>query len=206
MNETEARLVRLAPATFRLESLTADMIKLRLERRSVPSMKTLKVATAPVCLMRVFFAIALAATSVSIAADWPQLTPKDQRELEKFYGAEYIHTTVAGHERLLRAAIKAQETGICNIHHIQMQKKRVPIYFGLPVFEDPYYSAALAYFPNAREYVNGGCEVDPVEDKQPHFRYVCAKCKQAQRQWAVAHPKSEWAKDILAKRPGLTNR
>ena len=49
--------------------------------------------------MRVFVAIALAAASVSIAADWPQLTPKDKRKLEKFYGAVYIQTSAAEHAR-----------------------------------------------------------------------------------------------------------
>jgi hypothetical protein len=150
--------------------------------------------------MRAIILIACLSASVCIAADYLQLPAQEQRKLEKFYGAEYVHVSKAEHERLVRASIRAQRTGVCNIHHIRMEKKRVPMYFGLLVFEDPYYSAQLAYFPNAREYVNGGCEVDPVLQKQAHFRYVCPECKRAQRQWAIAHPKSDWSRDILAKR------
>jgi hypothetical protein len=150
--------------------------------------------------MRALLIMVLVASAISIGADWPPFPPREERKLEKFYGAKYVHVSDAEHERLVRAAIKAQQTGICNIHHIRMQKKRVPISFGLFVLDDPYYSAELVYFPNARDYVNGGCEVDPVRQKEPHFRYVCSECKRAQRQWASAHPKSDWSKDILAKR------
>ena len=150
--------------------------------------------------MRVFVVIALLCTSLSIPSFGREPTQQEERELEKFYGAEYVHVSDAEHKRLVRDAIRAQRTGICNIHHIRMQKKRLPLYFGLLVFDDPYYSAELVYFPNAREHVNGGCQIDPVWQKQPHFRYVCSECKRAQREWAIAHPKSDWSKDVLAKR------
>ena len=57
-------------------------------------------------------------------------TRASQREkksvsLRKFYGAEFVHVSDAEHERLVRGAIKTQQTGICNIHHVRMQKKRI---------------------------------------------------------------------------------
>jgi hypothetical protein len=144
--------------------------------------------------------VTLLPACASVAAAWASIPPQEERKLEKFYGAKYVHVTDAEHARLVRGAIRAQQTGICTIHHIQMQKKRVPIYFGLLVFEDPYYSSELAHFPNAQEHVNGGCEVDLARQKQLHFRFVCPECKRVQRQWAIAHPKSDCSRDILAKR------
>jgi len=82
-----------------------------------------------------------------------------------------------------------------------MQKRRVPIHYGLVVTDDPYYLAQLCYFPNAREYVNGGCDIPLLDvQKERAWRYVCPACKRAQKQWALAHPKSEWSKDILVNR------
>ena len=103
------------------------------------------------------------------------------------------------HERLWQGAFEAQETGICNIHHLRMQKKRVPVAFGLSVFDldGQYSSAELTYFPNAQEYVEGGCCVEPEVQKEAHYRYVCPECKHAQRQWAIAHPESICSKAIL---------
>jgi len=100
-------------------------------------------------------------------------------------------------DRLARAAIRAQETGICNVHHIRMQKKSVSIHWGLVTFEEPYYSAELRGFPNAREYVNGGCEFDEREDKKPHWRYVCPECQRVEVAWARAHRSEPEAQSIL---------
>jgi hypothetical protein len=93
-------------------------------------------------------------------------------------------------DRLAGAAIKAQETGICNIR---------PIYFGGPLdFDSPFYYATTRSFPNAREHINGGCVVDErlVGKKKP--RYVCPACKRAQREWALKHPNDDDAKWVLS--------
>jgi hypothetical protein len=141
--------------------------------------------------------LASAVNTVSASSD----NPRTKQELEQFYGAEYPRVSEAQREKLTRAAIRAQETGICNLHHVKMQKKRVPVHYGLLVFDDPYYTGELCYFPHAREYVNGGCVLPSLDfRKERAWRYVCPKCKRAQRQWAIAHPKSEWSKDILARR------
>ena len=147
-------------------------------------------------VLRLAFVLLLSGCS---AESWEA---KSKHESEEFYGAKYVSVSAAEEERLLRGAIDAQRTGICNIHHIRMQKKQVPIYFGLAMSNDPYYSAELVYFPNAQEHVEGGCEYDPVRAKQRHYIFVCPQCKRAQRQWAIAHPRDLRAKEILAQRYG----
>lgn len=124
---------------------------------------------------------------------------EEERRLEKFYGAEFVRVGDAEHERLVRGALKAQDTGICNVHHVHMRRKHVAIHFGLLVFDDPYYSAELVQFPNARDWVNGGCDFDPAEEKRAHFRLVCPECTRARKQWALAHPKSQWSQKFLAR-------
>jgi hypothetical protein len=144
-------------------------------------------------------ALTLAATVGRAAASVED--PRTTAELEQFYGAEYPKISERGREKLARGAIKAQQTGICNLHHVRMQKRRVPVHYGLVVTDDPYYLAQLRYFPNAREYVNGGCDILSLDvQKERAWRYVCPPCKRAQKQWALVHSKSEWSKDILANR------
>jgi ribosomal protein L32 len=74
----------------------------------------------------------------------------------------------------------------------------VPISWGLLMFDEPYRSDELRQFPHAREWVWGGCEVDPKLEhaKRPH--YVCPECKRAEREWALKHPQSEETKWILS--------
>src|SRR5581483_273712 len=141
---------------------------------------------------------------VGAAAPHAPASVEDRRtksDLEQFYGAEYPKVSEGQREKLARDAIRAQESGVCNLHHVRMQKKRVPVHYGLVVADDPYYLAQLCYFPNARAYVNGGCDI-PSRDfqKDRSWRFVCPACKRAQRKWALVQPKSDWSKDILANR------
>ena len=145
------------------------------------------------------FTLLLIIALASSAAASPQ-DPQTRPELEQWYGSEYLTLTYAQRARLARAAMAARKSGVCNVHHVKMLKKRVPIHFGLIDFSDPYYSHEIARFPHAHEFVNGGCDLDPVEEKAPHWTLVCPACKRAEWQWAFAHPKHEIAKDILAKR------
>jgi hypothetical protein len=150
--------------------------------------------------MRALVAVILVSATVLHAAASVE-DPRTTLELEQFYGAEYPKISERQHEKLARAAIQAQKTGICNLHHLKMERKRAPVHYGLLVFDDPYYLAELGYFPNAREYVNGGCVLPSLDvAKKRSWRYVCPECKRARKQWALAHPKSEWSKDILANR------
>jgi hypothetical protein len=150
--------------------------------------------------MRMLFA-AILISGACMSAHGSADDPRTKAKLEQFYGAEYPKITDAQHEKLARAAVNAQKAGVCNLHHVKMQKKRVPVHYGLLVFDDPYYLAELCYFPNAREYVNGGCDIPSLDiGKERGWRFVCPACKRVQRQCALAHPKSEWSKDILANR------
>jgi uncharacterized protein YlaI len=139
--------------------------------------------------------VGLASSYVMASSDDPQ-TPQ---ELEQFYGAKYVSLTTEQTDRLARAAIKAQKTGICNIHHVKMKKEQVPMIFGLPDSSNPYYSNELAYFPHAREYTNGGCEIEPTRQKKLYPQFMCPECKRAERQWARTHPKNAIAREILAR-------
>ena len=56
------------------------------------------------------------------------------------HGGEKLVSEAEG-ERLYQASLEAQKTGICNVHHIAMEKKRVPIAWGLFDY-DPVYSSA----------------------------------------------------------------
>jgi hypothetical protein len=139
--------------------------------------------------------IALVCSAVASPQD-----PRTPREFEQWSGSEYVPLTDAQRDRLARAAIAARKSGICNVHLVKMLKKRVPIHFGLLDFSDPYYSHEISRFPHAHEYVNGGCEVDPIAEKKLHSTLVCPECRQAEWRWALAHPKHEIAKYILAHR------
>ena len=100
------------------------------------------------------------------------------------------------------AAIKAQRTGICNIHHVAMKKMLVPISWGLVEFSiGPLPSTEIRFFPHAREYVNGGCEIDPARLNAKVSTYVCPECQRAEWQWIKAHPKDPWSRDRM-KHPG----
>ena len=100
--------------------------------------------------------------------------------------------------RLVKAYFRAQKTGTCNVHHIRMQRKLVPIAWGYVEFDPVYDSAEIRTFPNAREYVNGGCVVD--EKKLGHLvpHYICPECKRAERHWALRHRDNSNAKWILS--------
>jgi hypothetical protein len=132
------------------------------------------------------------------AAASPQ-DPRTPREFEQWYGSEYVPLTEVQRDRLARAAIAARKSGICNVHRVKMLKRQVPVHFGLLDSTDPYYSHEVSRFPHAKEYVNGGCEGDPVAEKRLHPTFVCLECKRAERQWALSHPKHEVAKEILAR-------
>jgi hypothetical protein len=115
-----------------------------------------------------------------------------------FAACSAIALTPAQREQLAAAANQSQKTGICNIHHIRMQQKLVPIEFGhLPVelLYSSFHDARLREFPNAREYVlRIGLGSQHTTEKVP--RYVCPLCKRAQREWLLKHPNDEYGKSL----------
>jgi hypothetical protein len=92
------------------------------------------------------------------------------------------------------AYIRAQDTGICHIHHIQMVRHTVNKWYGLPVYKGPY-TAASRHFLHWRTDVNGGCIVPEKPEKTAI--YVCPECKRLARKWALKHPKDAMAQQIL---------
>ena len=100
--------------------------------------------------------------------------------------------------RLVEAHFRAQKTGVCNIHHIRMQKKLVPIHWGYIEYHSVYSAAEIRDFPNAWEYVNGGRVVDEKKLGQLVPRYVCPECKKAEQRWARRHSNNANAQWILS--------
>ena len=92
----------------------------------------------------------------------------------------------------------AQKSGICNIHKVPMKKTLVPISWGLPdTSVGPLPSTEIRFFPHARDYVNGGCEVDPARENAKVPIYICPECEHAQWRWIKAHPRDPWSKSWI---------
>jgi hypothetical protein len=100
------------------------------------------------------------------------------------------------------AVAQSEQTDICPVHHIHMQRKMVWVTNGLvaPVGGPVYIAARNRYFPYADEFASGSCDPNAGPRKAPV--YVCPKCKQARYEWALKHPKNPESSDILAGRPG----
>jgi hypothetical protein len=94
-------------------------------------------------------------------------------------------------DRLYRAQWDAQKTGICNVHHIAMEKKRVRIAWGLFDYDRVYSSAEIRHFPNAQEYIMGGCVVDEKKAGERVSIYVCPACQRAKADWLAHHRKPQ---------------
>jgi hypothetical protein len=86
---------------------------------------------------RLVFAAFALVVAVSAAG-----TPLPESERERLARAAFAHRRPApAHSR--RCESSCRYTGVSSR------------------FDEPYHSAQLSGFPNAREHVNGGCEVDP---------------------------------------------
>jgi hypothetical protein len=97
-------------------------------------------------------------------------------------------------DKLAAAANQARKTGICNVHHVRMQKELVHVeYAHLPVeyFSSAYEYARLQSFPHAREYA---LSLNPADDGKKTRVFVCQECKKALRDWLAKHPNDEWGK------------
>ena len=100
---------------------------------------------------------------------------------------------------LWRAASRAQEKGICNIHHIRMQEQLVPVCWHKDLPSEDYISVMLHEFPNGQRYEDGGSELMvPRLAHVKRSRYVCAECNRAAKKWASAHRSDQQAQCILS--------
>ena len=79
---------------------------------------------------------------------------------------------------------------ICEVHHVAMQTKSVPIYYGLPFLLDydlEMMKAARISFPHALDYIEGGCD---VSDENPTSAevYWCPVCRAEKEKWKERNP------------------
>ena len=75
------------------------------------------------------------------------------------------------------------QSAICEVHHTQMTKSTVPIYYGLIQPDErarARYAASTNAFPHALERVGGGCV---VETHKRAVIYTCATCKTVRQHW-----------------------
>ena len=84
----------------------------------------------------------------------------------------------------------AQLSGVCYLHHAKMQRKWVPVVYGLPDIRSlPTKEVADTEFPLADDgYFPGGCVQDSVKEMEI---YVCDQCTAALLAWKKKHPKKE---------------
>jgi hypothetical protein len=79
----------------------------------------------------------------------------------------------------------APDSGTCNIHNIKMQPARLRIVYGLPSpaeFKEA--EAARDRFPFGRDYVLGGCIVQPAKTVDG---FLCPDCVRARATWLRKH-------------------
>ncbi len=102
-------------------------------------------------------------------------------------------------EDMYAAAGQAEKTGVCHVHHCPMQRKTVPIAYGLmvPDGSEPSFETRGRRFPFAdEEWVPGGCM---VEAKKTEQIFVCSECQKAKQHWIKMHPFSRWAREQKGK-------
>lgn len=77
---------------------------------------------------------------------------------------------------------------LCRLHNVAMSVRIVPIVYGLMSFSkwgEELAHAEKADFPNARDYVSGGCMPDPTERA---YVFECDVCRRGKHSWLTAHP------------------
>jgi len=82
------------------------------------------------------------------------------------------------------------QQSICEVHHVAMQTKTVPIYYGLPFLFDydlKMMEAARISFPHALDSIEGGCD---VSDENPTSAevYWCPVCRAEKEKWKERNP------------------
>lgn len=75
------------------------------------------------------------------------------------------------------------DRSVCEVHHLPMIQRKVPIEYGLPVLD-----IADVKFPHHRNYIQGGCMV--MEEKEGDF-YVCPVCVVLSVPYKWWHSKNE---------------
>ncbi|MES2597099.1 MAG: hypothetical protein V4662_17265 [Verrucomicrobiota bacterium] len=79
----------------------------------------------------------------------------------------------------------------CGVHEVAMERKSVPIMYGLPDFNDRTRARGVVSgkrFPHAGIPLEGGCFVDAKNPKEA-MMFVCAECQRELREWNEAYDK-----------------
>ena len=87
-------------------------------------------------------------------------------------------------QSLLAMNAEATKTGLCYVHKTKMEKKAVPIHWGLPGplgNDEPSTVERMRLFPFAIKYSNGGC--CPIPGKETEEVFVCRECQNAEAIW-----------------------
>jgi hypothetical protein len=92
----------------------------------------------------------------------------------------------------------AKTRGICEVHHLRMQRRMVPIAFGLPAMGREWTAVYSRDFPHSLLHIEGGCILDQKLVRARFPLYVCRACKRAERAWAEKHRDTREARAILA--------
>jgi hypothetical protein len=82
---------------------------------------------------------------------------------------------------------------VCEVHQIKMERKKVPILYGL-FRESPGEPAAQVnheLFPHRHDVVLGGCVVERDSPKTDRI-YVCRQCRDAYARWKAENPKIQF--------------
>ena len=79
--------------------------------------------------------------------------------------------------------ISEQENTICKIHNMEMKKKRVKIFYGLPSMNwSEYDKIKDELFPNCDDPVAGGCVIRFLRKNTTKI-YICENCNIDRNKW-----------------------
>ena len=76
----------------------------------------------------------------------------------------------------------------CEVHGVVLQLMKVPVIYGLPMFDDSFerlIKAREALFPNAKSHVLGGCTLGTIGSVFEAL--VCSDCRAAEQEWEKAN-------------------
>lgn len=81
----------------------------------------------------------------------------------------------------------------CEVHQVPLQKKKVPIFYGMPMWSDydrKMTEASSRSFPYSTVHAEGGCVVMKNAPKETTV-WQCPNCLQAKAEWVKRHPRPE---------------
>lgn len=91
--------------------------------------------------------------------------------------------------RVLQDDTVIYDASICEVHQTLMDYREVPIYYGLPLFDEtePDWETRKRLFPHESDYILGGCI---VQLRKSDWVHICPECVAAYQEWKNSpHPK-----------------